>query len=107
MKQLQDFFIETKPAFLMKIYLKRWNSEKSSNLQILATEICKVKNDLAPGKDKSYDLENNATLKRKCNRWVYMGTETISALAPKIWELVSSAVKNAISLELFKNQIKQ
>ena len=32
--------------------------------------------------------------------------DTISSLAPKIWELVSNAIKNATSLELFRNEIK-
>ena len=73
------------------------------NLQILATEIYKVKNELAPGimKDifhfveKHYNLKNNSTLKRRCNDLVHLGTQIISSLAPKIWELVPNAIKKA------------
>ena len=66
------------------------------NLQILATEIYKVRNDLGPEimKDifhfvqKPYNLRNDSTLQRRRNRTVYFGTENISSLAPKIWEIV-------------------
>ena len=64
------------------------------NLQILATEIYKVRNDLGPEtmKDifhfvqKPYNLRNDSTLQRRRNRTVYFGTESISSIAPKIWE---------------------
>ena len=62
------------------------------NLKILATEICKVTNDLEPQikKDifhfvqKQYNLRNDSTLKRRRNRTVYFGTKDISSLATKI-----------------------
>ena len=68
----------------MKIHLK--------NLQILATEIYKVKNDLGPKimadifhlVEKPYNLRNNSIIQRQANRTVYLGTESISSLAPKI-----------------------
>ena len=61
------------------------------NLQILATEIYKAKNDLGPEimKDifhsvqKPYNLRNDSTLQRRRNRKVYFGMESISSLAPK------------------------
>ena len=56
--------------------------------------------------EKSYTLRNNSTLKRTYIRSVYLGTETISFLALKIWELVPNTIKNATSLKLFKKQIK-
>ena len=48
--------------------------------------------------EKPHNLRNNSTLKRKHNRPVYLGAETISCLVPKIWELVPNAIKNAASL---------
>ena len=62
------------------------------NLQILATEICKTKNDLGPKimKDtfhfieKPCNLRNDPDLQKQRNRIVYFGTESISSLAPKI-----------------------
>ena len=61
------------------------------NLQILATEIYKAKNDLGPEimKDifhsvqKPYNLRNDSTLQRRRNRTLYFGTESISSLARK------------------------
>ena len=84
------------------------------NLQILATEIYKTKNDLGPKimKDtfhfiqKPYNLRNDPELQRRRNRTVYFGTESISSLAPKIWELIPSDIRSANSLGIFKGKIK-
>ena len=84
------------------------------NLQILATEIYKTKNDFGPKimKDtfhfmqKPYNLRNNPELQRRRNRPVYFGTESISSIAPKIWELIPSHIRSANSLEIFKEKIK-
>ena len=84
------------------------------NLQLLATEIYKTKNDIGPKimKDtfhfihKPYNLRNDPELQRRRNRAVYSGTESISSLAPKIWELIPSTIRNANSLGKFKEKIK-
>ena len=84
------------------------------NLQILATEIYKVKNDLGPKimadifhfVEKPYNLRNNSIIQRQANRTVYFGTESISFLAPKSWELIPSEIKSAKSLNIFKENIK-
>ena len=83
------------------------------NLQILATEIYKTKNDLGPKimKDtfhfiqKPYNLRNDPELQRRRNRTVYFGTESISSLAPKIWELIPSDIRSANSLGTFIEKI--
>ena len=84
------------------------------NLQILATEIYKTKNDLGPKimKDTFHfmqnlcNLRNDPELQRRRNRTVYFGTESISFLAPKIWGLIPSNIRNANSLGIFKEKIK-
>ena len=38
---------------------------------------------------------------------MYNGTESLSFLGPKIWELVSEDAKQSVSLEVFKNKIKK
>ena len=84
------------------------------NLQLLATEIYKTKNDLVSKimKDtfhfiqKPYNLRNDPELQRRRNRTVYFGTESISSLAPKIWELIPSDIRSANSLGIFKEKIK-
>ena len=89
-------------------------SIQQRNLQILATEIYKIKNDLGPKimKDtfhfiqKPYNLRNDPVLQRRRNRTVYFGTESISSLAPKIWEVIPSDIRSAKSLGIFKEKIK-
>ena len=73
-----------------------------------------TKNDLGPKtmKDtfhfiqKPYNLRNYPELQRRRNRTVYFETESISSLAPKIWELVPSDIRRANSLEIFREKIK-
>ena len=84
------------------------------NLQTLVIEIYKARNDLGPEimKDifhfvqKPYNLRNDSTRQRRTNHTVYFGTESISSLAPKIWEIVPCEIKNAKSLDIFKKRIK-
>ena len=84
------------------------------NIKILATEIYNTKNDLGPETmentvyfiQKPYNLRNDPEPKRRRNRTVYFGTESISSLAPKIWELIPSDIRSANSLGIFKEKIK-
>ena len=72
-------------------------------LQILATEIYKVRNNLGSEimKDifhfvqKPYNLRNDSTLQRRRTGTVYFGTESISSFATKIWEIAPCEIKNA------------
>ena len=45
-------------------------------------------------------------LQRKKDKTVYFGTECISSLAPKIWELLPGPLKNKICQNSFKLKIK-
>ena len=45
--------------------------------------------------EKPYNLRNNPIMQRQANRTVYFGTESISSLAPKLWELIPSEIKSA------------
>ena len=84
------------------------------NLQFLGTEIFKVKNGLSTELtedifhfvNKPYDLRNNRILLRKRNRTDFYGTECLSSLAPRIWELVPQSLKNEAELSQFKIKIK-
>ena len=85
------------------------------NLQVLATEIFKAKNGIAPTimaelfqfTDKPYNLKNKRILQRTKDCTVYHGTESISSLAPKIWELIPNDLKEENSLAVFKDKIKK
>ena len=84
------------------------------NLQFLATEIFKVKNGLPTGLtenifhfvNKPYDLQNNRILLRKRDRTVFYGTESLSSIAPKIWELIPQLLKVETKLSQFKSKIE-
>ena len=84
------------------------------NIQALATEMFKVKNNIAPEimkelfapKMSSYDLRNNNSFKRRRVKSVWHGTESVSYLGPKIWDLVPNEIKESESLNGFKFKIK-
>ena len=85
------------------------------NLQKLAIEIYKVKNNLSPTfvsdifqiRDTPYNFRNmNPFISTNVNT-VYNGTETIYFRGPKTWALVPEDIKNATSLSTFKSKIKQ
>ena len=83
------------------------------NLQVLATEIFKAKLNISPEISKelfsfnvrNYNFRSQSTLKRIKTNSVYFGSESLSSLAPKIWDLVPDSFKNENSLERFKNRI--
>ena len=84
------------------------------NLQNLALEVFKVKNNLAPEvmkevfvtKDSHYDLRNKTDFKLYKVRTVSYGTETISTLGPKIWNLLPSEIVTAPTYSIFHKRLK-
>ena len=68
------------------------------NLKILATESYKTKI------QKTCNLRNDPELQRRRNRTVYFGTEGISSLVQRIWELIPSDIRNANSIGMFKKK---
>ena len=84
------------------------------NLQILATEIYKVINNLSqllmkeifPIKDTKYNLRNENIFISRNIRSVHYGTETITFLGPRIWAQLQNEIKKSNSLSIFKHKIK-
>ena len=84
-------------------------------MQALATEMFKVKNNIAPEimkklfapKMSPYDLHNNNLFKRSRVNSVWHGTESFSYLGPKMWDLVPNEIKKSKSLNDFKFKIKR
>ena len=84
------------------------------NLQTLATEIFKVRKGLSPSfmseifhfVEKPYKLRNNNILQRKRINTVSYGTQSLSSLGSRIWELIPQDIKETESLEEFKAKIK-
>ena len=88
----------------------------NGNIQLLATELFKVKNGLSPAfmneifienAQHYYDLRKKTEFKRNKVKTVYNGTETLTFLGPRIWEIVLDYIKESNSLEEFKLKIKQ
>ena len=57
-------------------------------------------------KDIDYNLRGGKRLNSTNIKTVYYGTESISHLAPKIWEQVPEDIKDVSSLVIFKRKIK-
>ena len=84
------------------------------NLQRLAIEMYKVKNNIAPLPMRELFIENNDPHDLRNRRlWdipkvrtVAFGTETIRFRGPKIWETLPTNIQNAETLSAFKTKIK-
>ena len=83
------------------------------NLQLLATEMFRTKKELNPNimeeiftfKDVDYDLQNNTSLKIGNLKTVHCGTESLTNLGPKIWNVLPNEYKELKSHFTFKSRI--
>ena len=81
---------------------------------MLATELYKVRHGLAPElindifekRNVTYNFRKNSTFETRNIKSVYYGSETISFIGPKIWELLPSNIKDSENLNIFKSNIK-
>ena len=84
------------------------------NFQALATEMFKIHRGLSlyilretfVPKINSHNLRGNNTSERRQVHSVYHGTESLSFLGPKFWDLVPLELKQLKCLEIFKLKIK-
>ena len=84
------------------------------NLQILATEVFKVYINIAPPifteifnkRNPNYQLRHTSHFSIPSVRSVYNGTESLSFLGPKIWDIVPTESKEVKTLSAFKSGIK-
>ena len=86
------------------------------NLQFLAIEMYKVKNDLAPlivqdlfqvRETCHYNLRSQSYFTQPRIKSVNHGSESLSSLGPKTWELVPLEMREINSLLKFKEEIKK
>ena len=86
------------------------------NVQTLAIEMYKVVNGGSPEimkeifrirEENGYNLRHQNTFTHPIVNSVYNGTETVSFLGPKIWELIPTEIKELVSLNGFKKAIKK
>ena len=84
------------------------------NLQVLATELYKVRHGLAPElindifkkRNVTYNFRKNSTFETRNIKSVYYGSETISFIGPKIWDFLPNNNKDSENLNIFKSNIK-
>ena len=78
--------------------------------------MCKVKSEWAPMitanafttiLENHYNPRNYTGFRLPFARTVYHGTESISYLGPRIWDIVPIKLKNAQSLNSFKKSIRK
>ena len=85
------------------------------NTRALAIEIYKVMQGIYPPllnevfvpRQCNYELRGNNFLERRRVKSVRYGTESISSLAPKIWEILPNEIKDLDTLQIFKAKIKK
>ena len=56
--------------------------------------------------ENPYNLRHVSEFSRSMINSVYHGTESISFLGPKIWDILPEKLKNTETLEVFKKEIK-
>ena len=86
------------------------------NIQTLALEIFKTKNDLNPEfmkdifverRDIGYELRGDVEFESMNIRTVHRGEDTLRYLGCKIWKLVPTNIKQSTSVEQFKKLIRE
>ena len=102
-------------TFLQLLRKDNFVTIHQQNLQVLATEIFKEKNDLSPEimkevfelKEPSYSLRLKENYFVRGNvKTTHYGIHSNKCLAPKIWDLVPNQIKHCGSLTKFKPFIK-
>ena len=63
--------------------------------------------EIFPQKESNYSLRNSTALQGRSIKTVMYGSETISSLGPKIWEILSTELKKIVSPTLFKKKIRE
>ena len=84
------------------------------NIQKLALEMYKVKDRIAPKiihelfneANVPYDLRQDVSFSSYNVKTVLYGTETLSYLGPKIWNLVPSDIRDFAAEQIFRQKIK-
>ena len=81
---------------------------------MLATEIYKVLKGISPKimenifeiNEHSHNLRSGITFKSHNFRTVHYGQQSLSYLAPRIWNQVPNDIKNSTTVTIFKSKIK-
>ena len=85
------------------------------NIQVLATEIYKVLNGLSPSILNDifvpalypHNFRRQNTLQRRRVKSVRHGTESLSFLGPKIWDIIPQNIKQSKTVEYLNQKLKR
>ena len=114
-RALKIVYQDKKSSFETLLKRDKSTSIHVKNLQHLATELFKVKNNLSPEimkeifvfqENETYNLRSGNHLARKNIRTTQYGIESVSNLEAKLWNLLPGKMKNS-SLTVFKNKIRK
>ena len=76
------------------------------NIRTLAIETYKFLQGLSPPLFNEIFVERELSYRRRVNSVRY-GTESVSFLAPKIWDILPKEIKDSKTLNVFKTKIKK
>ena len=114
-RSLRVVYNDKKATFKELLDKDKAVSMHTRNLQILVTEMFKVKIGESPSithenfktdDSNNFNFRKNRRFKPGNPKTVYYGTETISDLAPKLWIILPDGYKNSTSLKEFKSKVK-
>ena len=96
------------------VMTKKEHTIHQQNIDVLMKEIYKFENNLSPPltdymfqvRKVNYNLRHFKKLSNTKKNSVKMGLETITYLAPQLWNLTPTEIKDAPSLLIFKEKIK-
>ena len=63
--------------------------------------------EIFPQKESNYSLRSSTALQGRSIKTVMYGSETISSLGPKIWDILPTELKRIVSPTLFKKKIRE
>ena len=63
--------------------------------------------EIFPQKKSNYSLRNSTTLHGRSIKTIINGSETISSLGPKIWDILPTEFKRIVSPTPFKKKIRE
>ena len=102
----KDSLTRQKNSFKTLIKRDKSTSIRVKNLQHLATELFKVKNDPSPEimkENETYNLRSGNHLAQKNTRTALHGTDSVSNSAAKLRNLLSGEIKSSSFLTISKN----
>ena len=114
-KCLRIVYNDNKSSFQELLGKNKGVTIHAKNVRALAVEMFKVSNNYSTSlmsgiidkRNNIFDFRNPSEFARRNVQSVFNGTESISFLGPKIWDIVSSELKQLETANAFKREIKK